>query len=165
MTERLHFHFSFSCIGERNGNPLQCSCLENPRDRGACWAAIHWVAKSRTRLKRLSSSSSSSSSSDLKRRENKLTYTDKQEAMRRQWQSQSYAPMKQDSPKARIGKKRRKRFSLKVFRQSLVLLTWIVFCLKPLILGSFGMEALRNILIRSSLFSLCACVLSHLSCV
>ena len=57
-TERLHFHFSLSCIGEGNGNPLQCSCLENPRDRGAWWAAVHGVAQSRTRLKRLSSSSS-----------------------------------------------------------------------------------------------------------
>ena len=55
-TERLHFHFSLSCIGEGNGNPLQCSCLENPRDGGAWWAAVHWVAQSRTRLKRLSSS-------------------------------------------------------------------------------------------------------------
>ena len=58
-TERLHFHFSLSCIGEGNGNPLQCSCLENPRDRGARWASIYGVAQSRTRLKRLSSSSSS----------------------------------------------------------------------------------------------------------
>ena len=41
MTEQLHFHFSLSCIGEGNGNPLQCSCLENPRDRGAWWAAIY----------------------------------------------------------------------------------------------------------------------------
>ena len=57
-TERLHFHFSLSCIGEGNGNPLQCSCLENPRDGGAGWAAIYGVAQSRTRLKRLSSSSS-----------------------------------------------------------------------------------------------------------
>ena len=57
-TERLHFHFSLSCIGEGSGNPLQCSCLENPRDGGAWWAAVHWVAQSRTRLKRLSSSSS-----------------------------------------------------------------------------------------------------------
>ena len=57
-TERLHFHFSLSCIGEGNGKPLQCSCLENPRDGGAWWAAIHWVLQSRTRLKRLSSSSS-----------------------------------------------------------------------------------------------------------
>ena len=57
MTERLHFHFSLSCVGEGNGNPLQCSCLENPRDRGAWWAAIYRVAQSRTRLKRLSSSS------------------------------------------------------------------------------------------------------------
>ena len=52
---------SLSCIGEGNGNPLQCSCLENPRDRGAWWAAIYGVAQSQTRLKRLSSSSSSSS--------------------------------------------------------------------------------------------------------
>ena len=57
-TDRLHFHFSLSCIGEGNGNPLQCSCLENPRDGGAWWAAIYGVAQSRTRLKRLSSSSS-----------------------------------------------------------------------------------------------------------
>ena len=62
-TERPHFHFSLSCIGEGNGNPLQCSCLENPRDGGAWWAAISGVSQSRTRLKRLSSSSSSSSSS------------------------------------------------------------------------------------------------------
>ena len=57
-TERLHFHFSLSCIGEGNGNPLQCSCLENPRNGGACCAAISGVAQSRTRLKRLNSSSS-----------------------------------------------------------------------------------------------------------
>ena len=57
-TERLHFHFSLSCIGEGNGNPPQCSCLENPRDRGVWWAAAYGVAQSRTRLKRLSSSSS-----------------------------------------------------------------------------------------------------------
>ena len=56
MTEQLHFHFSLSCIGEGNGNPLQCSCLENPRDRGAWWAALCGFAQSRTRLKRLSSS-------------------------------------------------------------------------------------------------------------
>ena len=55
MTERLHFHFSLSCIGEGNGNLFQCSCLENPRDRGACWAAVYGVAQSRTRLKQLSS--------------------------------------------------------------------------------------------------------------
>ena len=54
-TERLHFHFSLSCIGEGNGNPLQCSCLENPRDRGAWWAAVYGVAQNWTRLKRLSS--------------------------------------------------------------------------------------------------------------
>ena len=58
-TERLHFHFSLSCIGEGNGNPLQGSCLENPRDGGAWWAGVYGVAQSRTRLKRLSSSSSS----------------------------------------------------------------------------------------------------------
>ena len=57
-TEWLHFHFSLSCIGEGNGNPLQCSCLENPRDGGAWLAAVYGVAQSRTRLKRLSSSSS-----------------------------------------------------------------------------------------------------------
>ena len=50
-TERHHFHFSLSCIGEGNGNPLQCSCLENPRDGGACWAAVYGVTQSRTRLK------------------------------------------------------------------------------------------------------------------
>ena len=58
-TERLHFHFPLSCIGEGNGNPLQCSCLENPRDEGAWWAAVCGVAQSQTRLKLLSSSSSS----------------------------------------------------------------------------------------------------------
>ena len=58
-TERLHFHFSLSCIGAGNGNPLQCSCLENPRDGGAWWAAVYGVAQSWTGLKRLSSSSSS----------------------------------------------------------------------------------------------------------
>ena len=57
MTERLHFHFSLSCIGEGNGTPLQYSCLENPMDGGAWWAAVYGVAQSRTRLKRLSSSS------------------------------------------------------------------------------------------------------------
>ena len=55
-TEWLHFHFSLSCIGEGNGNPLQCSCLENPGDRGAWWAAIYGVAQSRTWLKLLSRS-------------------------------------------------------------------------------------------------------------
>ena len=58
MTERLHFHLSLSCTGEGNGNPLQCSCLENPRDGGAWWAAVYGVIQSQTRLKRLSSSSS-----------------------------------------------------------------------------------------------------------
>ena len=54
MTERLHFHFSLWCIGEGNGNPLQCSCMENPRDRGPWWAAVYRVTQSRTRLKWLS---------------------------------------------------------------------------------------------------------------
>ena len=58
-TEWLHFHFSLSCIGEGNGNPLQCSCLENPRDGRAGWASVCGVAQSRTRLKWLSSNSSS----------------------------------------------------------------------------------------------------------
>jgi len=58
MTEQLHFHFSLARIGEGNGNPLQCSCLENPRDRGAWWASVYGVTQSRTRLKWLSSSSS-----------------------------------------------------------------------------------------------------------
>ena len=57
LTERLHFHFSLSCIGEGNGNPLQCSCLENPRDGEAWWAAVYGVEQSQTRLKWLSSSS------------------------------------------------------------------------------------------------------------
>ena len=56
-TERLLFDFSLSCIGERHGNPLQCSCLENPRDGGAWWPAVYGVAQSWTQLKRLSSSS------------------------------------------------------------------------------------------------------------
>ena len=59
-TERLPFHFSLSCTGEGNGNPLQCSCLENPRDGGAWWSTVYGVAQSRTRLKGLSSSSSRS---------------------------------------------------------------------------------------------------------
>ena len=58
MTERLHFQFSLSCIGEGSGNPLHCSCLENPRDGGAWWAAVYGVTQSRTWLKRLSSQQS-----------------------------------------------------------------------------------------------------------
>ena len=66
-TERLHFHFSLSLsrIGEANGNPLQCSCLENPRVGGAWWAAVYGVAQSRTRLKWLSSGTSTSISSSF----------------------------------------------------------------------------------------------------
>ena len=52
MTDQLHFHFSLSCIGEGNGNPLQCSCLDNPRDEGAWWAAVYGVTQSQTRLER-----------------------------------------------------------------------------------------------------------------
>ena len=59
-TEQLHFHFSLSCVGEGKGNPLQCSCLENPRDGGAWWAAIYGVAQDRTRLKLFGGSSSMS---------------------------------------------------------------------------------------------------------
>ena len=71
-TEQLHFHFSLLCIGKGNGNLLQCSCLENPRDGGAWWAAVYGVAQSRTRLKRLSSSSSGSSSSSSMQSGNSL---------------------------------------------------------------------------------------------
>ena len=55
MTERLPFHFSLSCFGEGDGNPLQCSCLENPRDREAWWAAVYGITQSQTQLKWLSS--------------------------------------------------------------------------------------------------------------
>ena len=81
-TERLHFHFSLSCIGEDNGTPLQCPCLENPRDVEAWWAAIYGVAQSWTRLKRLSSSSSSSSSFSLT--VNKQTQNEKKQTHIRQ---------------------------------------------------------------------------------
>ena len=57
-TERLHFHFSLSCIGEGNGNPLQCSCLENPRDGGPSWAAVYGVTQSQTWLMQLGNNSS-----------------------------------------------------------------------------------------------------------
>ena len=57
-TEQLHFHFSLSCFGKGNGNPVQCSCLENPRDGGAWWAAVYGVTQSWTWLMWLSSSSS-----------------------------------------------------------------------------------------------------------
>ena len=65
-SERLHFHFSLSCTREGNGNRLQFSCLENPRDGGACWAAVYGVAQSRTRLNRLSSSSSNMYPADMR---------------------------------------------------------------------------------------------------
>ena len=66
-TEQLSFHFSLSFIGEGNGDPLQCSCLENPRDGGAWWAAVYGVAQSWTPLKRLSSSSMSGEALGLMR--------------------------------------------------------------------------------------------------
>ena len=77
MTERLHFHFSLSCIGEGNGNPLQCPCLKNPGD-GEDWrAAVYGVTQSWTRLKRLSNSSSSkhhlTEAEDIKKRWEKYT--------------------------------------------------------------------------------------------
>ena len=72
MTERFHFHFSLSCIGEGNGSPLQCSCLENPRDGGAWWAAIYGVAQSQTWLKRLSSSSSNTAEDGEERKEQSI---------------------------------------------------------------------------------------------
>ena len=64
-TERLHFRFSLSCIGEGNGNPLQCSCLENPRDPGAWWAALYGVPQSRTRLKQFGGGSGSDPGSNM----------------------------------------------------------------------------------------------------
>ena len=67
--KRLHFHFSLSCIGEGNGNPLQCSCLENPRDREAWWAAVYGVAQSLTRLKQLSSSNNNRKETSFKQHE------------------------------------------------------------------------------------------------
>ena len=73
------FHFSLSRIGEGNGNPLQCSCLENPRDGGAWWAAVYGVAQSWTRLKRLSSSRSSS----LREEDNLAEYRDQHECQRK----------------------------------------------------------------------------------
>ena len=74
-TERLHFHFSLSCIGEGNGNPLQCSCLENPRESRAWWAAVSGVTQSWTWLKWLSSSSGLKYFSHLMRRADSLEKT------------------------------------------------------------------------------------------
>ena len=68
-TERLPFHFSLSCIGEGNGNPLQCSCLENPRDGGAWWAAASGVTQSRTRLSDLAATTAAATEAkDIKKR-------------------------------------------------------------------------------------------------
>ena len=74
MTERLPFHFSLSYNGEGNGNPLQCSCLENSGDGGAWWGAVYGVAQSRTRLKRLSSSSSGSNACSKQNASNNATW-------------------------------------------------------------------------------------------
>ena len=83
-TERLHFHFSLSCIGEGNGNLLQCSCLENPRDGGAWWAAVYGVPQSRTRLKRLSSCCSSRLRSESIRKYINLKFSSQNE-MGKSW--------------------------------------------------------------------------------
>ena len=92
-TEQFHFHFSFACMGEGNGNPLQCSCLENPRDGGAWCIAVYGVAQSRTRLKRLSSSSSRSNGSMGKESAcssgdtgDAVWFLDKENPWRRKWQ-------------------------------------------------------------------------------
>ena len=71
-TERLRFHFLLSCIGEGNGNPLQCSCLENARDGGAWWAAVFGVTQSQTRLKQLSSSSTLTHNGQTKSEPNRI---------------------------------------------------------------------------------------------
>ena len=84
-TERLHFHFSLSCIGEGNGNPLQCSCLENPRDEGAWWAAVYGVAQSWTRLKWLSSSSSSSTREQGRRKIGQRARNESEKEARGYW--------------------------------------------------------------------------------
>ena len=73
-TERIHFHLSLLCTGEGNGNPLQCSCLENPRDGGTWWVAVYGVAHSWTRLKRLNSNSNSSRELFKKIRDTKGTF-------------------------------------------------------------------------------------------
>ena len=96
MIEQLHFHFSLSCIGEGNSSLLQCSCLENPWDGGAGWAAICWVTQSQTRLKRLSSSSSrinwglpkwlSGKESTFQCRKPRLDSWDEKIPWRRKWQ-------------------------------------------------------------------------------
>ena len=87
-TERLHFHFSLLSIGEGNGNPLQYSCLENPRDGGAWWAAVYGVACNRTWLKWLSSSSSSSSTSN----KNLKSIILRRRAKLFKWNSQEISP-------------------------------------------------------------------------
>ena len=76
MTERFHFHFPLSCIGEGNGNPLQCSCLENPMDGEAWQTAVHRVAQSRTQLKQISSSSSPYNKKDSMERQKDSTVKD-----------------------------------------------------------------------------------------
>ena len=72
MTERLRFYFSLSCFGEGNGNPLQCSCLENPRDGGAWWAAIYGNAQSWTRLNDLAAAAAAKHIKDIKENMNNI---------------------------------------------------------------------------------------------
>ena len=97
MTELLHFHLSLSCIGEGNGNPLQCSCLENPRNGGAWWAAVYGVAQSRTWLKWLSNSNSNVHSVNMKWRESHSVMSDSL------WPHGSYSPWNSPGQNAGVG--------------------------------------------------------------
>ena len=105
-TERLHFHFSPACIGEGNGNPLQYFCLENPRDRGAWWAAIYGVAQSWTQLKRLSISISilGSSVAQWKRISCRFDPWVRKMPWRREWESTSvFLPGESQGQKSLMG--------------------------------------------------------------
>ena len=84
-TERLHFHFSLSCIGEGNGNPLQCSCLENPRNRGAWWSAVYGVTQSWTPLKRLSKENSRASILVITAQERSPVLMENRRQMQQHW--------------------------------------------------------------------------------
>ena len=106
MTERLHFHFLLSCIGEGNGTPLQCSCLENPRPGGAQWAAIYGVAQSWTQLKRLSISISilGFSVAQWKRISCRFDPWVRKMPWRREWQSTSvFLPGESQGQKSLMG--------------------------------------------------------------
>ena len=97
-TKWLHFHFSLSCIGEGNDNPLQCSCLVNPTDEGAWWAAVYGVWQSKTRLKWLSSSSSKLSWTELKDKESmqsprKWLYMTWEDLRADLWQTLRFRPL------------------------------------------------------------------------